>query len=514
MAAARPPEGHARRLATGSLAQQASQVSGLLAMLAVVTVLARQLSLAEFGVYGLLASLAGYLLVVQNAAAGAAVRELAAADEAGARDRVYSNALVLYSGSGLVAGIAVALVGIVLAEGLSLSGDLAEQARAGAALLGGVTALSWPLTIARDALRARQLFVRLALVEITAVLGWAGLVVALGLGGASLTLLVAASGAMPAFVGVLAALATPRGPDRPRFRRGAVDRQGGRLLLQLAGWLSLAEAANPAVYAADRAVLGVFDGAGSVGLLEGPVRAANVVRALNAAVVTTVLPAAARLVAERDERRLRELVVRGLRYSLALMVPVAVTGIALAPPVLEVWLGARYREGGTAMAILLALWLPYGASGVLIAVLVAAGRARTVARYAWSVAGASVLLALALIPPLGLEGAALAAALPFTVVVPFLLRAALEAGGASAGEVVREAFVPAYALGLVLAAALFAARAAFDVEGAGPVVLSAAAGVVAYWLLYYGLVLRPEERALFRSLIVSQRSEASKPGGT
>src|SRR2546423_9644157 len=74
-----PPRGHARRLASGSLAQQASQVSGLLSMLVLVTVLARRLQVAEFGVYGVLSSLAGYLLVIQNARAGAAGRGLAGA---------------------------------------------------------------------------------------------------------------------------------------------------------------------------------------------------------------------------------------------------------------------------------------------------------------------------------------------------------------------------------------------------------------------------------------------------
>ena len=114
-------------------------------------------------------------------------------------------------------------------------------------------------------------------------------------------------------------------------------------------------------------------------------------------------------------------------------VPVAVVGMVLSAPVLEAWLGPEFRQGATAMAILLALWLPYGASGVLIAVLVAAGQARVVARYAWTVCGASIALAVALIPPLGLEGAALAAALPFSAVVPFLLRRTVAAGGAGVG---------------------------------------------------------------------------------
>ena len=44
--------------------QQIAQASGLLVLLVIVTVLARRLSVAELGAYGLVASLAGYLLVL------------------------------------------------------------------------------------------------------------------------------------------------------------------------------------------------------------------------------------------------------------------------------------------------------------------------------------------------------------------------------------------------------------------------------------------------------------------
>src|SRR5204862_5154865 len=114
----------------------------------------------------------------------------------------------------------------------------------------------------------------------------------------------------------------------------------------------------------------------------------------------------------------------------------------------------------------LGLWLPYWASGVLIAVLVAAGRARLVARYTWTVAASSVLLAIALIPPFGLEGAALAAALPFTAIVPFMLRRAAAEARVGVGEVLRESALPAYALGALLAAGLGAPRLLLELEGA------------------------------------------------
>ena len=73
-----PGPGEARLLASGALLQQVAQGAGLLALLTIVTILARRLSVAELGAYGLVASLAGYLLVLRNSVASSAVRAMAA----------------------------------------------------------------------------------------------------------------------------------------------------------------------------------------------------------------------------------------------------------------------------------------------------------------------------------------------------------------------------------------------------------------------------------------------------
>ena len=493
--------GHARRLATGSVAQQLSQVAGLLAMLAIVTVLARRLRLPEFGLYGVLSSLAGYLFVVQNAAAGAVVRQLAAADGEDARARSYSSAAALYAVAGVAAGALVALAGVALASALDLSGAVRADGRLGALLLGAVTALGWPLTLLRDALRARQLFVRVALAEVAAVTAFAGLVLGLSFAGAGLAALIAASGALPALVGCFAWTLGRGAPGGFRAQRSRVHRGEARALLSLGGQLSVAESAAPAIYTLDRVVLGALDSAAAVGLYEGPVRAHNLVRALNAAVTTTALPAASRFVSERDDARLRELVLRGLRYSLALVVPLAVTGMVLAAPLLDVWLGDEFRSGGGAMAILFAYWLVYGVSGVAAAVLVAAGRAGQVARYALGTVAANALLALTLVPPFGIEGVALATTLPYAVVSLLLLRVLLEAAPVGSGELLREALVPAWLVGAALAAALGALRLLVELDQLLPVLVLAAAGPLAAWAAFYGLWLRPAERRLVRSLL-------------
>jgi hypothetical protein len=110
-------------------------------------------------------------------------------------------------------------------------------------------------------------------------------------------------------------------------------------------------------------------------------------------------------------------------------------------------------------------------------------------------------LSLALTPAVGLEGPALATAIPFALAFPAVLTLGLRASGARLGELARRAWLPAYGLGAGLAAALVVFRLAADPATLAAVLGSAAGGVIAYWLAFYALVLEPGERALVRGLL-------------
>jgi O-antigen/teichoic acid export membrane protein len=255
------------------------------------------------------------------------------------------------------------------------------------------------------------------------------------------------------------------------------------------------------MYASSRVILGAYRSPAAVGQFEGPVRAHNLLYALGGALAVPVVPTASRYVATNDERRLRDLVVRGTRYTLALFVPLCVTLMALAEPILEVWLGARYDGGAAALTIIVSYWLLYGGLVVTPGFLVGAGRAREAALIMVAVAAANLVLALILTPELGLEGPALATAIPFAVAFPAMLRVGLRASGASAGDLARRAWLPAYGAGLVLGAALVGFRLAADPDTLPVVLGAAAAGAGAYWVAFYALVLDPGEQALVRGLL-------------
>jgi O-antigen/teichoic acid export membrane protein len=495
-----PAEGHARRLASGSAAQQVSQVSGLLAMFVILTVLARRLSLTELGLYGTLSSLAGYLLVTQNAIAGAAVKTMSAALEERERDFAFSTALALYVAAGLITGLVVAVIGGAVTIGFDLSPSLERQGLLGSALVGLVTAVGFPATVYRDAMRASQLFGLVAMLEVAALITYGSLVLGLTFADAPLAAIIAASGTIPLLSGAFCFVVVKVTRLPYAFTPRRVDRKHARELLGLAGFLGLTELAAVVVYALDRVILGLFRSAATVAIYEGPVRVHNLIRALNGALSVTVLPTASSLAASGDDRRLRELVIRGSRYTLALMVPLTVTAMVLGGDILAVWLGERFREGAGALAILCGYWLVTAALAVFGPMLVALGRAPTLARYAWAVAIMNLTLSLALTPWLGIYGVSLGTTIPYLIIFPFSLRLSLSLVPVRLADIVREAWLPAYSLGLALAGLLGAAVLTLDLEHVVPLAAVAFTGLAAYWGAYYVLWLQPDERVLARDV--------------
>src|SRR5829696_3078766 len=394
--------GEARLLASGALLQQLAQGSGLLALLVIVTLLARRLdSVAELGAYGLVASLAGYLLVLRNSVASSVVRAMAGAAE-DARGDVFVVARRLYALVGFATGLLIALAAVALA-GAVLDGELASDARAGGIGLGALTAVGIAASVNLDRLRAERMFPRAALAEIAAVLVNLAMMVALVLGGADLALLIALSGALPLLSGLICAVLVRRLGLAVRATQPGARRHRAAIV-PTAGWLLVIELSNLAMYASGRIVLGAYRSPVAVGIYEGPVRAHNLLYALGGALAVPTVPSASRYVAEGDERRLRELAVRGSRYTLALFVPLCVTLMALAEPIIAVWLGDRYTDGAAALTILVSYWLLYGALIVTPGFLAGAGEARAAGRALACAAGLNLVLALILTPELGVEG--------------------------------------------------------------------------------------------------------------
>jgi PST family polysaccharide transporter len=490
-----------RHVARGALLQQVSQVWGTLCMLVMITVLARRLGLTEFGVYGLFVSVAGYLLIVQLSIEGAAVRAIAGARSEEDRERVFTSAIRLYAAGGILAGLAIAALGILLAGVLGIPADLRPEARVGVLILAGLTALGWPAKVFQDLLRGMQLFGASALAEMVAYGVVCGGVVAMAYLDAPLSLLIGLGGALSATVGFWCAVIARAFRVPIPYRRAAADRATTRELLAVSGYLLVSGLADLFIYSADRVILAAFKGAGAVGLYEGAVRPQNLLRTLHGTLVLTVAPVASGLRADDDQWRNQQLLVRGTRYVLAIVAPVATILVVLASPILEVWLGDRYTAAAPALAILAAYWILGGNTGVMGGMLLAAGRVRALAIYAWAGAVSNIVLALSLTPSLGLKGVAIGIAVPPAVLMPWFIGLAVREFDVRVADLARGAWLPAYVSCAALAAGLLLLRSVVHPHSLVVVGALAVGGLAAVLALYWLVWFDASERRLVLGLV-------------
>ena len=492
-----PPSGaDERRLAIGSVAQQATQLLVALASLAVITVLARELPFAAFGAYTLFVSFSTYLLFAQSAVEGATVTMLAGARDDAARVRVFTTTVAAYALAGLVAGALILAASLLLPGPLGVPEGLRDDAMLGGALTAALAVAGWPLKACRDSLRALQLFRRVAAADFVGYVVMAALSIALALGGAPLWLLIAVGGAVPLFIGVAAGAIFFAARLPLRLSPGSLERETTVRFIRMSGQLLATGVADFVIYSLDRVVLAAFRSSSTVGLYEGPLRVHNLVRLTAGTLSFGVLPAASDYLAKGDAVRARELVVRGTRYVLALVVPGVVVVMALATPILAVWLGPRFAEAGVAMTIFVGYWLINANTVVASGMLIARGETAWLARYAWGVALGCLALSLALTPPLGLDGLVLGTAIPYAVAFPIFLRFVLRTLPVSLGDLARRAWLPAYPLAAALALALVGVRLVVDLDALWEVLALGLGGLAAYWAIFTVFFLESSERRL------------------
>ena len=496
------PGSHEARIARGAFSQQAALVVGTLAMLAALTLLARRLSLTEFGVYGLLTSVVVYLQVIQVSVEGAAVNAIAKATDKHERDRAFTAAFVSYAIFGALAGALLVAIGLAVVEIADIPGALHSNARAAVVALGVATAIGWPAKVCHDWLRGVQRFATAALAEVCAYLVFLVLIVLLIELGAPLWTIVLVGGSLPILIGACAALIVVFGRGgRPKFERSGTAREGLRKLLAFSASLFALGISDLVVYQLDRVVLAGFRSTATVGLYEGAARPHQLVRQLHGTLASTVMPAASAYLAAGDDYRVRELLVRGTRYVLAAVAPVVVVLVVLSGPIIHVWLGSRFSDAAPGMAIFVSYWILGANTGVAGSMLVAAERLRVLNAYAWTGAVLNLALSLILTPRIGLEGPIIGTVVPYVLLLPWFWVMVRNAFPVSLGELWREAWLPAYATAAVVGTALLALRLVIDVDTLPEVVAAAAGALALGWLGYYAVWLRPNERRLLRSFL-------------
>lgn len=413
----------AQRILANTVYRGVADLGSKVASLALYVVMARELGESQFGVFTF--GLAAATLVTALGGFGQdaiLVREVA-------RDH---KRIDLYFANTLVLKLVLALPALVLALAAASAAGVARDTRTVIALLGIAIVAELLITTCFGVYQAYERLVYLPVVLITqriviAVAGVAALLLgadvvvvsAVYLGGALLAL-------------VLALWLVLRRVVRPRLE---VDVGFWMPLMRMAAPIGLAGVFGTVLFRVDTAILALFETSGVVGNYGAAYRLFEAAFFLSWAVGTAVYPVFSRLSPTSDPP-VRVVLDRGLKLVLALMLPLAIGGVILGRPLVELIYGAGYEQAGEAFIILSPAIAFHGLAHVAALLLISQNRQMVLAVVQGVVAALNVAANFVLIPWLSLEGAALSA-LGSQVLLTLLLLgyAARSAGGLDFGRV-------------------------------------------------------------------------------
>lgn len=377
--------------------------------LAVTVLLARILGPESYGVYAFAFAVVMLLAIpVQAGLPTLLVREVARYEESGSRALMRGlvrRANQAVAGLALAIGLAAAAVSVLFGDRLS-----AEQARTfawalallpliglgnvrGAVLRGlrRVVQGQLPEQIVRPGLFVAALGAFLVLGrELTS-----SLAMALHAGAALLAFLVGA---------LLLIRALPGEVRRARPAYRTRSWLGSLMPLTLLSGIQLVNSQ------ADIVLLGVLASPEDVGVYRVATQAALLVIFALTAVNLVLAPHLARAYSARDRAELQNLATWSARIVLVTALPVAVALIAFGRPILSLVFGDAYTAGAGALAILCIGQLTNAAAGSVGLILNMTGHEQDTVRGVALAAVINVVLNVALIPPFGIEGAAVATA--------------------------------------------------------------------------------------------------------
>ncbi len=420
----------------------------------------RGLGAERFGILSLVWVVVGYLAFFDFGLSRATTKFIAEALGRGDPEEIpgFLWTTVIVQGLLGLVGTALVVLGTPLLVGrvLHVSAGLGPEARVSFVLIG----ISLPVVLVsasfRGALEAGQRFDLVNIVKgASSTLNYLLPLLGVGLGfdlrGIVALLLGARVLALVAWLW-LCLKALPVLRRRPAFRK---DKAPG--LLKFGGWLTVSNIVRPVLTYLDRFLVGSLMNMKAVGFYVAPSEIVTKVGILPGSLILTLFPSFSAFQGREEHGKSRTLFAYAVKYMIIGVGPAAVLMVALAGPVLKVWLGAEFaRTSAVVFQVLAVGFLTTSLSDIPLALVQGVGRPDLPAKLSLAEFFIFVPLGWASIKAWGIEGAAAAWTLRVTFEMVALFVMAAKVGNMRYTR--RELFETGIPQG-ILALALYAAGA-------------------------------------------------------
>jgi len=405
-----------RRIVVNAVANWIGFAAQLLVAFFTSPILVHGLGAPRYGIWSLVESILAYLMLFDLGVAASVVRYVARFEANGDQDRlnrIFSTSVCIFS----AAGLAVAALTVILASfGATLvkvPAELVHEARWMLVLLGLNLSVGLPLNIFPSLLDGLARYPAKTAIRTVGLIGRTTLfLIVICKGGGLIPLAWSISACTIAEHLVLAAACWWYLP-KLRFSFTLVDRETFRLIRGYSVQAFVLMVAGRVSYQTNALVIGAFLAPQFITYFAVAARLIEYAKNGLRAVTTVLTPAVSAFEAQGDEAAIRKVFLTSTRFVLWIILPIQVGFYLLGKPFLSLWMGAEYVGWSypslAILALPLALILSQSVSG---RVLYGVGRLRWFTVVVIGEAVANLLISLALVGPMGIEGVAWGTTIP------------------------------------------------------------------------------------------------------
>jgi O-antigen/teichoic acid export membrane protein len=401
-------EGTGALVVRNTLANGLGTFSGVLLALVLTPFLIQGLGEEGFGIWALALSLSflgGYASLADLGVETSAARYVAEARSDGdavAASETASSAMAFFGAVALVATPLLAALAFPLTDLFGVDEPLRDEAVACFALMAAQLVFELPARVFFAAVEGAQRYDVYQLIEFArsltqAALFTVALVFDLGLPGLGGAVVVSSF-----VVLVLGRIAAKRIVPEVTIGRRHVSKERFRSLLTFGSQYFLVRVMGTIYRQVDKVIVAIALGLRPVTFYEIANRIHQGAAMVQSVAASSLLPATAYL--RRDRETLRELYLRGTTYTVAVALPVVVSGFVFAEDLIRTWVGEALTDSAGSARLFLVFVAFVTVHAVGAAMIVALGHMRFVIGVTLAFTLVNLVVSIALVKPLGVDG--------------------------------------------------------------------------------------------------------------
>jgi O-antigen/teichoic acid export membrane protein len=466
------------------------------------------LGAAAYGVWLLASSVTIHFSVLDLGFGGAFVRFVAryrARRDARALNEIASTLFFVYAGAGVLAYVIAAVVAFNLGSLFRITAEQAEVGRWLLLIIGVQVALNFPCSVFGGVVNGFQRYNVNAGVSIATSVTVAAVNVGILLAGYGLVPLVLATTSVRLLAYVVYWRNARRTYPALRLSPTLFRRHRLRELMGFSVYSLLIDVGYRLNYQVDQLVIATFLGVTPVAIWAPASRIVTATQQMTNQLNTVLFPVVVDSDAVARGDRLRRIFLHGTRLSLAMVLPIGVTLVALADPLIHSWVGSRVAEMQGSVPVLqvlsIAIMIRVGA-GTATTLLKGGGMHRLMASVSIATGIANVAVSVALVRPFGLIGVALGTLIPVACSTCFFIYpAACRRVELPVRTFVAQAIWPALWPALVLAVASYVLPLASAPRTLSMVALQSVVGGLFYLALFGLIAIERRDREIYTSVV-------------